>query len=56
MNKKEELVRFSGTLPKDLAKEFKDQAKKEQRSFNTVFNIAIRYYLSQIKTGKKIDE
>jgi hypothetical protein len=45
MAKKEELVRFSGTLPKSLFEQLKTQSILEQRSRNVIFNNAIIWYL-----------
>ncbi len=47
MAKKEELIRFSGTLPLELSEEFKKKALLEQRSLNAVFNDAIKVYLNK---------
>ena len=51
MTKKEDLIRFSGTLPLELSKKFKKQALAEQRSLNVVFNNAIKLYLAQVQAG-----
>ncbi len=44
MTKKEDLIRFSGTLPVKLADKLREIAFKESRSMNAIFNMAIDNY------------